>query len=368
MRIINIVDSVDIINFGVWNAATATADALASDHGCEVELWYPEREPAKPIKQSVKKVLLSKTSISELERLIKFKNLSPDNDLIITHGCWQYATKWGAALKKKGFKWVYIPHGMLEPWSMSQKELKKRFYFSLIEKPLAVRADCIRAVGQPEYNNLVNMFPRHSNIQFIPNCVDGHDYDLSGKLYGVKKMLFMGRLHHKKGVSELAEAWVASKLNNRKDFKLLIAGPDQGELKKIEKTINGSINENIEYLGSVYGDEKIRILSSCHYFALPSRSEGFPTSIVEALSYGLVPMVSDGCNFPEVFKNNLGIRVSPEVDTIIAGLNQILELDDAELISRQKKGIQLFKENYTTKQIAKKEMDVYQSLLVKQTT
>ncbi|MEJ0030745.1 MAG: glycosyltransferase [Bacteroidota bacterium] len=87
----------------------------------------------------------------------------------------------------------------------------------------------------------------------------------------------------------MVEAWHAINSQNN-SVKLIIAGPDEGELKHIQHLIKG----NVEYAGAVYGDGKKKLLNEASYYLLPSYSEGFPTSVLEAMSYGQIPLISSG--------------------------------------------------------------------------
>nr|WP_302180121.1 glycosyltransferase [Chryseosolibacter indicus] len=246
--------------------------------------------------------------------LIKQSSFDIDSTLIVTHGCWGMPTKLGLHLKRLGFKWIYSPHGMLEPWSLKQKWLKKWIYFNLFERKWLGKADCIRAVSRREAGNLKKLFS--SAINVIENGVEVaplEDKSTDEELY-----LFMARLHQKKGILPLAQAW-DKMMQGVHGKKLIIAGPDEGELIKIRPYLKG----NVEYIGPVYGDEKINLLKRAHYYILPSYSEGFPTSVVEAMSYGLIPIISEGCNFETVFNENLGYKVEPSLDSIKSVLKEL---------------------------------------------
>ena len=145
IRVINIIDRFDAVNFGIWNAACATAQQLEFRHGIRSELWFPatDYDPQQPIHCELRP--LPSTTLATLTALAA--QLTPHNTIIVTHGCWQYPTRWGAALARKGFTWVYVPHGMLEPWSISQKKWGKKAYWHLSESRNARHAKYVRAVG-----------------------------------------------------------------------------------------------------------------------------------------------------------------------------------------------------------------------------
>jgi len=274
----------------------------------------------------------------------------------MTHGCWQYPTRWGHHLAGLGYRWWYTPHGMLEPWSMQQKRLKKLVYFNLFEKSLIKKADIIRAVGKPEQQNLNRLLGRE--IHLIPNGIPNLSHIEKKSFDGIRKYLFMARLHHKKGILPLVEAWQSSALSQRKDFELLIAGPDDGELEKLQAFLNHHPGGNIRYLGAVYGEEKKQLLELSHFFLLPSQSEGFPTSVPEAMQYGLIPVISEGCNFPEAIEAKMAIKTGTNVTEIRKSLEETLQIDAKNLDAWSKRIISFAGQNYSLSVISRMMMEV----------
>jgi glycosyltransferase involved in cell wall biosynthesis len=360
MTIINIVDNLLPVNFGIWNAAIATAPYL-HDRGIETELWFPFIEDA-PNLPHVHMVPLHGLGESSLKKMLKMRALDIDSTIVVTHGCWQFATRWGSAMKKMGYKWVYVPHGMLEPWSMAQKKWKKRLYFNYIEFPLSQKADAIRAVGSPELTNLQKRF---SNATLIPNGIHPPSLSSNDKWESTSKMnyLFMARLHEKKGVVPLVEAWLQSPLFNNGACHLYIAGPNDGQLMAVQSLINKYPDTNITYLGGVYGDDKVALLNQCHIYLLPSHSEGFPTSVLEAMSYRLIPVITDGCNFPEAIEAEMAFRITPNTPEIINALKWLHRQSTSKLGSDAENAGQWVMQHYSNQAIANKQAELYIELL-----
>ena len=357
MRIINIVDSIAALNIGIWHAAVSTAEQL-SKYSIETELWYPGNNTLSGYPY-IKPVNLLSTELFYISELIKTRNLATSKDIIITHGCWTFPTKWGFKFKKLGFNWIYTPHGMLEPWALRQKRVKKQIYFSIFEKRMAGNASVIRAVSSPEMRSLQQLFPLKKMI-LIPNGVN----PVSNKnraLNNATTYLFMARLHQKKGIVPLVKAWLVSELNNRKNCRLVIAGPDQGELNTLELLINKSTN--IEYVGSVYGEKKERLLNESTFFLLPSFSEGFPSSVLEAMSYGLICLISPGCNLPEALTEDISMEILPEEGSIQSKLNMTLSLSADQIKIKSEESRFFVDRNFSLQKIALLQKNLYNSLL-----
>jgi glycosyltransferase involved in cell wall biosynthesis len=356
MVIINIVDSLDKINYGIWNAALSTADYLYDEYNIRSEVWHPRSKDFTQ-KDLYKTVIFRQVKNGQENEL--FKQYKPKNAIIVTHGAWRFPTRWGAEAQKKGFKWVYTPHGMLEPWSRKKKWFKKWLYYQLLEKKLASQAKCIRAVGTPELQNLKKDF---SQLTLIPNGILVPT-NIEEKKKEVVSFLFLGRLHHKKQLKELVLAWSSSNLKNIKKAELIIAGPDQGESRFIEEVIKKENIENIFIPGAIYGGDKIQILKKSHYFLLPSQSEGFPTSVVEGAGYGAIPIISEGCNFPEIFEKNIAYNSGIETSTIKASLEKAFEEFDKNFAKMSSDCHEFIKKSYDIKVIAGNQYKLYCELL-----
>jgi glycosyltransferase involved in cell wall biosynthesis len=161
----------------------------------------------------------------------------------------------------------------------------------------------------------------------------------------------MARLHQKKGIVPLVKAW--TKVMKNAPAKLIIAGPDEGELSKFHHFLGG----NVVYLGPVYGDEKVKLLNEAHYYVLPSFSEGFPSSVLEAMSFGAIPLISKGCNFPEVFDQKLGYNIEPD-EISIGKVLSMLRVRDYDTAKSHENHL-FIKEGYAESRIAEKLFALY---------
>ena len=355
MRFINIVDSASTFNFGVWNAAVINA-GLLKDAGIKTELWYMGVD--KVALPDVDAINITDPGYKALEILISTRQLHADQDIIITSGVWRYPTRWGAFLKAKGFQWIFVPQGMLEPWPLKQKWLQKKIYFNILEKHLARKATLIRAVSKPEVKNLKRFFPRN-RIEFIPNGVQAANKNIKGTdiLPKVTGYLFLSRLHHKKNVVALAKAWVSSKLNNDPLFQLTIAGPDQGELAKLQPIISSS--GNLRYVGVVKGAAKDSLFNESTFYILPSFSEGLPSALLEAMARGIIPIITEGCNFPDVFEHDLGIRITTEKLSIQLGLEDSSAWDYGTIAEKSRQCRNLIQSQYSLEAVTRRQLQAY---------
>lgn len=363
IRVINIVDNILPINAGIWKAAVSTAGILKSQYEIQSELWFPHD---KEVEETLEANHFTPFPLMNLKKknvlqLIKEKKLNPENTIIVSHGCWQYPTIWANEFKKSGFSWVYVPQGMLEPWSLNQKKIIKYIYYNLQEYPFTNKADTIRAVSSPEAEILSR---KYTNVKMIPNGVELPAlHVLENKTESPVICLFMARLHYKKGIIPLVKGWLKSELNNNLNYKLIIAGPDQGELSTITDLIEPSLN--IEYVGIASGKLKQELLTKSSFYILPSFSEGFPTSVIEAMSYGVIPLISVGCNFPEAIQQEMAFQISPNEEDILVNLNVIKSLSEDSRINLSKSIREFIFKDFTLERIAKEQSYMYKKILDK---
>lgn len=352
--ILNIVNGVTPVNFGIWNAALCTAELLSSEFQINSYLFASGPETWDDVRYDLKSTCVKASpQWPDLLAFLDANQLTHERTIIATHGCWSFPSRWGARLSTRGYRWIACPHGMLEPWSLKQKRIRKALYLSMRERPDLRKASIIRAVSSIERDNLQKLFPR-AEVKLIPNGIDATTVaNHQVKKCDIRRILFLGRFHEKKCPKELTLAFCQSSLANSSEYELVLAGPDEGERSKIEKIVTDFACTNIRVLDPIYGDDKQALIESATFFALPSQSEGFPTSVVEAMGAGCIPLISQGCNFPEASEAGLSFDCGTSAESIKLTLARLAELSSDELSSRGRQCSEFILANYTTRSIAK---------------
>jgi poly(glycerol-phosphate) alpha-glucosyltransferase len=328
-----------------------------------------------------------------------------DADLVHQHGIWQ-DDQWASHQwqKRTGRPVVVSPHGMLDPWALANSAWKKKIAGAVFANAALKKATCIHALCQSEADS-IRAYGLKNPIAIIPNGVElpeirgqrtedgGQGTEGGGRKGEKRKLLFLGRIHPKKGLSELIQAWakVNSKAPNAlSDWQLLIAGWDDGNhlegLKQLASQLGLSWSDETSpsaprtltsdlrplssdlrpptsdlcFLGSKFGAEKDALLRSVDAFILPSFSEGLPMSVLEAWSYQLPVLMTEYCNIPEGFAANAALRVEPKVESLTEGLQRLALLDEAQLIQYGQNGRKLVESQFTWVRIAESMKSVYQ--------
>jgi glycosyltransferase involved in cell wall biosynthesis len=217
-------------------------------------------------------------------------------DLVHVHGLWEWPGRYARLeAKRHGKPLVISPRGMIESWSLQQNPWSKRFAMAAWEKRNLHAAALFHATSLEEASSLRAQGLRQP-IAVIPNGIAAPVPASKFEVEDVFTLLFLSRLHPKKGVRELLEAWgpLSRKYPN---WNLVIAGPDEdgyGQEMIALAGRQGLSFPRIHFPGSLHGAAKWKQLAAAHLFILPSHSENFGNVVLEALSQETPVMTTHG--------------------------------------------------------------------------
>jgi glycosyltransferase involved in cell wall biosynthesis len=236
------------------------------------------------------------------------QRLLPRMDIVHVHSIFTYPVH--AALSEAaaaGVPIVLRPCGHLHPYSLSRSPLQKRLY--LLCWGRRVRRACT-AWQFTSDNEEKKSWPHDSSPRFVlPNGVEPGEFaldrekarqavcELLPKLEGAPYVLFLGRLHAKKRLDILLEAFITAAPHH---YKLVVAGPDDGKLwnaltsRFLARMANAG---RVVRIGTVAGKDKAVLLSAAQLFALPSEHENFGVAALEALAAGTPVLLSPQVDF-----------------------------------------------------------------------
>jgi glycosyltransferase involved in cell wall biosynthesis len=217
-------------------------------------------------------------------------------DILHLHGPWTGSNpQWAAAARASGVPYVVSVHGMLDDWSMAQKRLKKRLYLALAGNRLLAGADRVHCTAKAELDQARRWLPRDNGV-ILPYVFDLGAYastpgaELARQRFPASgndgwKLLFLSRLHPKKGVEVLIDA--AAELRRRgRALTVLIAGPGEPQYVTAlgERAARAGLADSVHFLGMVRGAEKLSLYEAADVFVLPTSQENFGLVLVEALA------------------------------------------------------------------------------------
>jgi poly(glycerol-phosphate) alpha-glucosyltransferase len=302
---------------------------------------------------------------------------------------------------------------MLDPWAVRNSAWKKRIAHAFYEGAHLRETACIRALCESEARAIRN-FGLKNPIAIIPNGIDLENVDGSqtkGAPWaevvegGKRVLLFLGRIHPKKGLVNLLKAWGASQSPQQSNAKaaewvLAIAGWDQGgheaELKRIctglgiawadmraagapepgfsdrlgslpsggSNSSPGSAGQpSVVFLGPQFSEAKALCYAKCDAFILPSFSEGLPMVILEAWAHRKPVLMTPECNLPEGVAANAAICFETDVENVLGGLRSLFEMTDEERLEMGVRGHELASKRFDWDQIAHETKVLYEWVL-----
>ena len=291
--------------------------------------------------------------------------------MIHAHGIWMYPS----VVNLLNYAvcttpYVISPHGMLDPWAVRNSVWKKKLAGGLFENRHLRNAACIRSLCMAE-TDAVREYGLRNPVCQIPNGIDLVETGCTvpppwqGKVEtGKKILLYLGRIHPKKGLANLLHAWAAVR-DAAKEWHLVIAGWDQGghedELKKLACDLG--IDARTLFVGSQFGEAKSAAYHHADAFILPSFSEGLPMVILEAWANRLPVLMTTFCNLPEGYEENAALRIGTGPEDIAQGLRDMFSMSPQEREKMGEQGLALVKKQFTWSVIASEMKSVYQWLL-----
>ena len=286
------------------------------------------------------------------------------------HGIWEeHCAIASRAASRAHRPYVVSAHGMLDPWAFRNKHFKKQVYLRLVERATLAHASCLHALTRREAQcyrefGLKNPVAVIANGVDVPEAFSANEFlRRHEELRGRRLVLFLGRVHYKKGLDILSRAW-AQVSRRFDDAHLVIAGPDfENTQAGVKATLDAlNVGDRVTFTGMLPSALKWSALAAASVFILPSYSEGFSVAALEAMAAGLPVIVSEACNFPRVAEEDAGWVVTPTAEAVEDSLIQALSLRSCELAAYGRRGEQLVSRHYTWAGIGEQMRSLYEWL------
>lgn len=300
-------------------------------------------------------------------------------DAVVVNGLWQYHSfaAW-QVMRELGRPYVIFTHGMLDPWfnqAYPLKRLKKLIYWRFAEYRVLRDAAAVLFTSQEERllaRQSFRPYQARERVVSYGTRLPPQDADPlreafladHPELRGKRVLLFLGRLHAKKGCDLMVEAF-AQVAAEEPRLHLLMAGPDQtgwvAELKARARTLG--LADRITWPGMLVGDAKWGAFYASEAFMLPSHQENFGISVAEALGCGLPVLISNKVNiWREVVEAQAGLVAEDSAAGTLDVLKAWLAMspDDRAAMTRRTRA--LFRERFSVDRMATALIDVVSDL------
>jgi glycosyltransferase involved in cell wall biosynthesis len=341
VKILQVIPTLDPSVGGVAPAMTALSRGMIKrGHSVEIVVlddpsseWIREYDlPVHAIGRGLTKYRYSST----LDRWLRTNGQNYDR--VIVNGLWQYP---GFAVWRRfahtATPYYVFPHGMLDPWfkrTYPLKHIKKWFYWPWAEYRVMRDAAAVIFTSEQERDEARESFWLYRGRETVsplgvesppPSSTDMKEIFLERfpQLRRSRPLLFLGRLHPKKGCDLAIEAF-AKATRPDANVSLVLGGPDQIGWKRelVEQARKLNVESRVVFTGMLEGDLKRSALMNADAFILPSHQENFGMAVVEALSMGVPVLVSNRINISSEIATDHAGYVEPDT---LAGTTSLIE-------------------------------------------
>lgn len=311
MHIVHVIDSVEAEASGPSYSVPRICRALA-DQGGEVTLLSLSQTPRTTPAPFVHKTLAPDlASIPVLRKLRPSKALLYElracvnsNSVIHAHGLWLMADVYPARVAREhSVPFVLSPRGMLGKAALNYSAIAKELFWHCMQKRALAQVDCFHATSEQEFEDIRSMGLKQP-VAIIPN---GIDVDFTAPNEPREKaVLYLGRIHPKKGLDVLLRAWGEVEPLSP-DWELRIVGPSDSDYSKelMAKGLSDGLRR-VKFLGARFGREKQLEYARASLFVLPTLNENFGMVVAEALAQATPVLCSYGAPWNRLVEENAG--------------------------------------------------------------
>ena len=382
IKVLHIISSMDPRLGGVCQALRSIIEGL-TDKGVVNEVVCVDSPSSNFLKHDkfiIHAIGPAKTSWSYSNKLKPWLKQNIYNyKIIIVHGLWQYQSYaiyqvW-KKLKEKPRLYV-MSHGMLDPYFQKAKNrklkaIRNKIVWKLIENKLINSAQGILftceeekllarmtfSSYQPQKEEIIGLGVQYPSLleETITNAFFENCKEWDGKPF----LLFLSRIHQKKGIDLLINAYISLKDELNYIPQLIIAGPGLGSIygeiiKKMAKNC-----DSILFPGMLSGNAKWGAFHNCEAFILPSHQENFGIAIVEAMASEKPVLITNKVNiWREINKNEAGLVTEDNFDGVYNMLKEWVNMSDSDRKKMAKKARETYLSNFTIENVAEKLIEI----------
>lgn len=367
MRLLNVIRSVDPVHGGpAEGLRQSIAATRAMGHSEEVlTLDAPGDACVGSFPATVHALGPVGSTYGRTERLLPWLRAhAADYDAVVVHGLWQHHG-WSVwrALHGGPVPYFVYPHGMLDPWFRRRyplKHAKKLLYWWAAEYRVLRDASAVLFTADEEKRLAARTFRPYrvtpAVVGYGVAAVDaGAGAGAEGFFQrwpgtrGKRLVLFLGRLHPKKGGDLLIEAF-AQVAARDPALHLVMAGPDDRSGVRAgweALALRLRVAQRVTFTGMLTGDAKWSALRAAEVFALPSHQENFGIAVVEALASGVPVLISDKVNiWREIVTDDAGLAGSDTLAGTVDTLSRWLSLEASRHAAMRRHAVDCYQRHF----------------------
>lgn len=236
---------------------------------------------------------------------------------------------------------------------------KKKLALTLFQKKALQKAIALVATAKSEKKNILKL-KYNNNVFVIPNGIDIESIKIKTNWDKRKKILFLSRIHVKKGIELFLET-IYSLKKKLEGYEIIIAGEGEENYIQTLKQINEDkgCNNMVKFIGGVYGETKWELFHEADFFVLPTHSENFGYVIAEALACGTPVITTKGAPWEDINIYHCGYWIDRTHNALKTALLDLTSKSPAELKNMGINGRKLIQNKYSSKIMADKLIELY---------
>ncbi len=285
-----------------------------------------------------------------------------DSEVIHFNGLWMMPSVYpGRAVEDTSCSLVVSPRGMLDPWAINWSKWRKSVFWHLLQGRVVRQVDCIHVTSDQELEAVRRLGLRQA-VAVVPIGIDIPEVFQQQTPNNERVLLYLGRLHPKKNIEALLEAW--SQIHQRfGDWVLWIVGPgDPSYIRRLQELGMSLGVQRVKYVGPAYGSDKVAAYRAADLFVLPTHSENFGITIAEALSFGVPVITTKGAPWQGLETYGCGWWVEIGPDALVEAFSESMDLSRSELREMGVRGRRWMVSDFSWSNAGRMMLETYQWL------
>lgn len=319
-----------------------------------------------PISYDVWEKVALVENVQQVVKTVEQWTKSNEVSLIYHVGIWAAINHRVAGVGRRcGIPVVASPRSMLDPWARKHRRWKKRLAWWTYARRGFFSAAAVHVTADMEAG-FVRVAGYEGPVITIPNGIDFPDTEntrVEAKTPGRFRLLFLSRIHEKKGLPDLLNAF--GKLNDP-DWELTIVGNDDGghrpKCESLAKKLPNA--DRVHFVGAVSDAEKWGWYRSADLFVLPSHSENFGIVIGEALAVGIPVITTTATPWKSLEKRDCGWCVSPGFEELLQALKTATALDPETRQEMGQRGAEWMRGSFSWEQVGRQFVEQIHALRI----
>ncbi len=294
------------------------------------------------------------------------KGIGPN--VVHLHGVWSpLLAAFASTAFRNRIPYIVAPHGMLEPWPLRDRGLRKAVALRTYQGSVLSHAAAVHATSELEAEHLRALPSVNCPVFVVPNFIEEPigssepPLDESARKSGRRVLLFLSRIHEKKGLDMLLQVW-----NDLRpaDWELRIVGNGVPTyVQSLKRYCEDQAVPNVSFHSHVDGEHREAMFARASAFVLPTYSENFGNVVAEALIRGLPVITTTGTPWVDVGRQKLGWYVEPKAESLRVALRELFANDPEMLRRMGERGRQYASSRFTIDAVRARLVEMYEGTI-----